>query len=125
MKATPLALACALLLATAAQAQNTGRPQSGTGGYAATDSAQPSQQLDGQKGREMVRRAGDATKRAFNRVRGKANEQRQEARDDRRNDTRAMGAAPARGADTQASDAGRKARMDDAYNNWKSQQQRR
>jgi hypothetical protein len=135
MKLASLIMASAVAVAgTAAFAQNEA-PNSAR--QAGSDVAQSGRQM-GHDAKEAGSRIGDAAKRGWNKLRGKAHDVNETAKaksDDhkdrtakadhdmkkgdrhaaRKDDTRAMGAAPA-----DSSDASRRQRMDDAYANWKN-----
>lgn len=115
----------------------------GTGAIAQTRDAGDGDSL-GKKAGRLFDRAENAIKRGVDNVSGGSREARQDGKqeaketrqgrvderraDDRRDDTRAMGAGKSenrsRADDRQTPTNDRQARMDDAYGNWKSQPQR-
>lgn len=119
MKISHIALACALAIggsAAIAQNESTNKPNA-NGSVSASEVAQ--------KAKRGAKRVGDATKRGFNKLRGKA------ADAQARNDAKSGSATRSRSADQSrsttasndsmaASSSSRQQRIDDAYANYKS-----
>lgn len=102
---TVLALACAPALAQNKTGSTDSQAKASSGGLV-------------DKTKRGLQRMGDATRRTGERIGNKVQKatNRSESRQAARSDARSMGAAP----DTADSD--RRARMDEAYGNWKSRQ---
>lgn len=134
MKFSPLLLAALLATGSGAWAQVRDGASEVPGANAKADAAADGRTF-GEKVRGAADKVGDATRRAANRVKGESKEAAHDAKkaDKRsgerhaknardRDDTRAMGG---RGASMDAgADHDRRERMDQAYANWKSQQNR-
>jgi hypothetical protein len=133
MKISHIALACAVAFTgTAALAQNE------SANAPANNNGQPSQSASelGNKAKNGMHKLGDATKNAFNKLRGKSSES--QAKSDARHDTRAMGAGKSQrdaaassgtatgGTATSGSDmsSSRQKRMDDAYSDYQAKQKK-
>ncbi|WP_332813982.1 hypothetical protein [Ramlibacter sp.] len=143
MKITPIVLAAVLAASGGAWAQARDGSQT-PGEHAAADAAADGRTF-GEKVRSAADKVGDAARRTFDRARGESREAARDASraDDRqarkadkrsgerhakaardRGDARAMG-APGRSMDADPdADPGRRGRMDEAYANWKSRQNR-
>lgn len=145
MKFSPLLLAALLATGSGAWAQVRDGASEVPGANAKADAAADGRTF-GEKVRSAADKVGDATRRAANRVKGESKEVARDAKtsDDRqakkadkrsgerhardargRDDTRAMGASGRSSMDEDAGhDQSRRERMDQAYANWKSQQNR-
>lgn len=77
----------------------------------------------GQKAGRVFDRMEDGTKRVWNKVTGKSRNTAQSGRVESRSDTRSMGAGPAPSQNAQGGND-RQGRMDEAYRNYQSKQQR-
>ncbi|HYD76997.1 hypothetical protein [Ramlibacter sp.] len=143
MKYTPLLLAALLATGSGAWAQVRDGASEVPGANAKADAAADGRTF-GEKVRSAADKVGDATRRAANRVKGESKDMAHDAKtaDERhagkadkragerhakskRDDTRAMGGPGRSDMDVDAdNDQSRRERMDQAYANWKSQQNR-
>ena len=120
MKASALFIAAALAASGSALAQQyDSKSHDGKAPAHVKSSAEPKEGV-GTKLKKALRRAGEKTKQAFNRG-GDNRGNQQAAQSGPDTDTRRMGAGPASGTMGEE-DRARRARMDDAYSNWRSRQ---
>lgn len=117
MKISHIALACAVAFAgTAAVAQNEA---------ANAPNAQPQQSASefGNKVKSGAKRAGTATKNAFNKLRGKSSDSQAKTSTKASRDTAASSGTASTTASS-SNDTSRKQRMDDAYADYQSKQKK-
>jgi hypothetical protein len=117
MKVTALIAAAALTCGTAAFAQQQDTSKATRGDETAQTDQQQHEGV-GQKMRSAMHKLGEKTRHAFHRAGDKT---RQVAHRDHANDTRAMG-GPGSAKPSRDGDSSRQARMDSAYADWQSKQ---